>query len=121
MHAPVLEPATAQVGAELAGDEGGEPFAAVLVGSAGQEGPEMALEGAVEDRVLGSMALIAWGRADKSHEPGPCAAAMPVRSGGGGAREITGLVMVRGVAGGARAPTLLGAGPSLGPVGPWGG
>jgi hypothetical protein len=49
MHAPVLEPAAAQVGAELAGDEGGEPIAAALIGSAGQEGLEMALEGAVED------------------------------------------------------------------------
>ena len=38
VHGTVLEPATAQVGAEFAGDEGGEPFAAALVGSAGQEG-----------------------------------------------------------------------------------
>lgn len=96
MHAIVLEPATAQVGAELACDKGGEPFAAALFGSAGQEGLEMTLEGAVEDRVLGSMALIARGRADQSHEPDPCAAAMPVRSGGGGVREIKGLVW-RGV------------------------
>jgi hypothetical protein len=58
---PVLEAATAQVGAELPGDEGGEPVAAALVGSAGQEGLEMALEGAVEDRVFGAMALIAGG------------------------------------------------------------
>jgi hypothetical protein len=117
MHATVFEPAAAQVGAELAGDEGGEPVAAALVGGAGQEGLEMALEGAVEDRVLGSMALIARGRTDQGHEPGPGAAAMPGRSGGGGVREITGLVMGRGVAADARVPTLLGAGPSLGAVG----
>jgi len=73
----VLEAATAQGGAEFAGDEGGEPVAAALVGGAGQEGLEMALEGAVEDGVFGAMALIARGRADQSHEPGPCAAAMP--------------------------------------------
>jgi hypothetical protein len=32
---PVLQPATAQVGAELASDEGGEPVAAALIGGAG--------------------------------------------------------------------------------------
>jgi hypothetical protein len=38
VQAAVFEPATAQVGAEFAGDEGGEPVAAALVGRAGQEG-----------------------------------------------------------------------------------
>ena len=40
VHAAVFDPATAQVGAEFAGDEGGQPVAAALVGSAGQEGLE---------------------------------------------------------------------------------
>jgi hypothetical protein len=80
MQAAVFQPATAQVGAEFAGDEGGEPVAAALVG---QEGLEMALKGAVEDGVLGPMALVARG-ADQGHELGPGAAAMPGRSGGGG-------------------------------------
>ena len=83
MHALVLEPATAQVGAEFAGDEGGEPVATALDGGAGQESLEMGFEGAVEDGVLGSMALIARGRADQGHAPGPGAAAMPGRSGAG--------------------------------------
>ena len=86
VHAAVLEPATAQIGAQFPGDEGGEPVAAALVGSAGQEGLDTALEGAVEDGVLGPMALITRG-ADQGHEPGPGAAAMPGRSGGGGAEK----------------------------------
>ena len=52
MHAPVREQATAQIGAEFAGDEGGEPVAAALVGGQGQEDLGMALEGAVKDGVL---------------------------------------------------------------------
>src|SRR5262247_1508901 len=82
MHAPVLEAATAQVGAEFTGDEGGESVAAALVRGPGQEGLKMALEGAVQDGVLGAVALIgrrgteprhvragcsqrAWGRSEK--------------------------------------------------------
>ena len=65
----MLETATAQVGAELAGDEGREPFAAALLGSAGQEGFEMGREGAIEDRVLRPMALIAWGATAMSLAP----------------------------------------------------
>jgi hypothetical protein len=77
MDAAMLEAATTQVGAELAGDESREPMAAVLVGGTGQEGVEMGLEGAVEDGVLRSMALIAGGRGEDGHEPAPGAAAMP--------------------------------------------
>jgi hypothetical protein len=53
VQATVFEATAAQVGAEFAGDEGGEPVAAALVGSPGQEGLEVAIEGAIEDGALG--------------------------------------------------------------------
>src|SRR5262245_54661346 len=82
VHAPVLGAATAQVGAEFTDDEGGESVAAALVRGLGQEGLKMAFEGAVQDGVLGAVALIgrrgteprhvragcsqrAWGRSEK--------------------------------------------------------
>jgi hypothetical protein len=92
VHAAVLGPTTAQVGAQLAGDKGGKSFAAPLLGGAGKKGLEMALEGAVEgaveDRVLWSVALIARGRAGPGHKPGPWAGAMPSPR-PAGAREIS--------------------------------
>jgi hypothetical protein len=80
VHAPVLEPATAQVGAEFAGDEGGEPVAAALVGGPGQEGFEMALEGAVKDGVLGSVALIGRRGTGPRHVRAGCSQSAWVRS-----------------------------------------
>jgi hypothetical protein len=72
MHAPVFEAATAQVGAEFAGDEGGEAVAAALIGSPGQEGLEVAIEGAIEDGVLGVMALIGRRGTEPGHARAGC-------------------------------------------------
>ena len=72
MHAPVLEAATAQVGAEFTGDEGGESVAAALVRGPGQEGLKMALEGAVQDSVLRSVALIGRRGTEPGHARAGC-------------------------------------------------
>ena len=72
MHAPVLEAATAQVGAEFTGDEGGESVAAALVRGPGQEGLKMALEGAVQDGVLGAVALIGRRGTEPRHVRAGC-------------------------------------------------
>jgi len=68
---PRADHSAAQVGAVLGGDEGGKSFAAPLFGGAAQKGLEMALQDAVEDRVLRSVALIAWGRVGPRHSLGP--------------------------------------------------
>ena len=62
VEAPVFEDAAAQVGAQLAGDEGGQP-GALVPGGGGQEAIQMGLEGPVQDRVLGLAALIGRRRA----------------------------------------------------------
>jgi hypothetical protein len=109
VHAAVLEPTTAQVGAELAGDEGGKSFAAPLLRGAGQQGLEMALQGAVEDRVLWAVALIARGELGQAISLGPGQGGDAAASARWSACDIKRLLQCELLLSEASVPTLLGA------------
>jgi hypothetical protein len=76
---PVFQKAAAQVGPQLA-DHEGRQAAPLIPGSAREEGVEMSLEGAVEDRALWLAAMIGRQGTESGHARAGCSRGARVRT-----------------------------------------